>query len=213
LQGYPWNFSNPFNQALGSSGKKGRNIAGQILAREAMGGGEGLAHEHQELKACPGGLGRKRGWPEVGFPRRPRRRRGGARRRGASRRGRRPSSGLLAAAGGEGATGVAGLNREGAEGGVRRQQELTGEEGNDGDRAPMKDWRRGGIVVWQNHLNYSGSSVLIILTQPILTQRTSNGTIHWSVGSPPDTTTVQQDRSRFTSHEGEFTITAQLINF
>jgi hypothetical protein len=27
----------------------------------------------------------------------------------------------------------------------------------------------------------------------------------WSVGSPPDTTTVQQDRSRFTSHEGEFT--------
>jgi hypothetical protein len=36
-------------------------------------------------------------------------------------------------------------------------------------------------------------------------QRTSNGTIPWSVGSPPDTTTVQQDRSRFTSHEGEFT--------
>jgi ribonuclease HI len=35
----------------------------------------------------------------------------------------------------------------------------------------------------------------------------------WSVGSPPDTTTVQQDRSRFTSHEGEFTITAQLLNF
>jgi hypothetical protein len=34
---------------------------------------------------------------------------------------------------------------------------------------------------------------------------TSNGTILWSVGSPPDTTTVQQDRSRFTSHEGEFT--------
>jgi hypothetical protein len=30
-------------------------------------------------------------------------------------------------------------------------------------------------------------------------------TIPWSVGSPPDTTTVQQDRSRFTSHEGEFT--------
>jgi hypothetical protein len=35
-------------------------------------------------------------------------------------------------------------------------------------------------------------------------QRTSNGTITWSVVSPPDTTTVQQDRSRFTSHEGEF---------
>jgi hypothetical protein len=31
------------------------------------------------------------------------------------------------------------------------------------------------------------------------------GIIPWSVGSPPDTTTVQQDRSRFTSHEGEFT--------
>jgi hypothetical protein len=49
--------------------------------------------------------------------------------------------------------------------------------------------------------------------QPTLTPRTSNGTILWSVGSPPDTTTVQQDRSRFTSHEGEFTITVQLINF
>jgi hypothetical protein len=36
-------------------------------------------------------------------------------------------------------------------------------------------------------------------------QRTSNGIIPWSVGSPPDTTTVQQDRSRFTLHEGEFT--------
>jgi hypothetical protein len=44
-------------------------------------------------------------------------------------------------------------------------------------------------------------------------QRTSDGTTHWSVGSPPDTTTVQQDRSRFTSHEGEFTITQQLTNF
>jgi hypothetical protein len=67
--------------------------------------------------------------------------------------------------------------------------------------------------LWQNRLNYSGSSALIITIQPILTQRTSNGTTHWSVGSPPDTTTVQQDRSRFTSHEGEFTITAQLTNF
>jgi hypothetical protein len=38
-------------------------------------------------------------------------------------------------------------------------------------------------------------------------------TTHWSVGSPPDATTVQQDRSRFTSHEGEFTITQQLPNF
>jgi hypothetical protein len=46
-----------------------------------------------------------------------------------------------------------------------------------------------------------------------LIQCTSNGTIHWSVESPTDTTTVQQDQSRFTSHEGEFTITDQLINF
>jgi hypothetical protein len=61
--------------------------------------------------------------------------------------------------------------------------------------------------LWQNRLNYSGSSALMIAMQLSLTQRTSNGTIHWSVGSPPNTTTVQQDRSRFTSHEGEFTIT------
>jgi hypothetical protein len=67
--------------------------------------------------------------------------------------------------------------------------------------------------VWQNRLNYSGSSALVIAIQPILTQLTSNGITHWSAWSPPDTTTVQQDRSRFTSHEGEFTITAQLINF
>jgi hypothetical protein len=45
----------------------------------------------------------------------------------------------------------------------------------------------------------------LIAVQPQSDQRTSNGTILWSVGSPPDTTTVQQDRSRFTSHEGEFT--------
>jgi hypothetical protein len=68
-------------------------------------------------------------------------------------------------------------------------------------------------LLWQNHLNYSGSSALVIAVQPILTQRTSKGTIHWSVGSSPDTTMVQQDRSRFTSREGEFTITVQLINF
>jgi hypothetical protein len=70
-----------------------------------------------------------------------------------------------------------------------------------------------GATLWQNRMNYSGSSALVIAIQTILTQRTSNGTIHWSVGSPPDTTTVQQDQSRFTSHEGEFTITPQLINF
>jgi hypothetical protein len=57
----------------------------------------------------------------VGFPQRPRRRRGGARRRGVSRRGRRPSSGLVAAAGAEKATGVVGLDGEGAEGWVRRE--------------------------------------------------------------------------------------------
>jgi hypothetical protein len=68
-------------------------------------------------------------------------------------------------------------------------------------------------ALWQNRPNYPGSSALAIAIQPILTQRTSNGTTHWSVGSPPDATTVQQDRSRFTSHEGEFTITQQLINF
>jgi hypothetical protein len=46
--------------------------------------------------------------------------------------------------------------------------------------------------MWQNRLNYSDSSALVIAIQPILTQRTSNGTTHWFVGSPPDTTTVQQ---------------------
>jgi hypothetical protein len=80
-----------------------------------------------------------------------------------------------------------------------------------GQRGPGK--RRRGCWVWQNRLNYSGSSALVIAIQTIITQRTSNETIRWSVGSPPDTTTIQQDRSRFTSHEGEFTITVQLINF
>jgi hypothetical protein len=61
-------------------------------------------------------------------------------------------------------------------------------------------------TLWQNRLNYSGSSALMIAMQLALTQRTSNGTIHGSVRSPPDTTAVQQDRSRFTSYEGEFTI-------
>jgi hypothetical protein len=68
-------------------------------------------------------------------------------------------------------------------------------------------------ILWQNCLNYSDSNALVITTQAILTQRTSNGTTHWSVGSPPDTATVPQDRNRFTSHEGEFTITLQLTNF
>jgi hypothetical protein len=47
------------------------------------------------------------------------------------------------------------------------------------------------LYVWQNRLNYSGSRALVIAIQPILSQRTSNGTTHWSVGSPPDTTTVR----------------------
>jgi hypothetical protein len=38
------------------------------------------------------------------------------------------------------------LDGEGAEVGVRRRQELTGEQENDGDRAPVKDWRRCGVV-------------------------------------------------------------------
>jgi hypothetical protein len=36
--------------------------------------------------------------------------------------------------------------RRGAEGGVRRRQELTGDEGNDGDRAPVTDWHQGRVV-------------------------------------------------------------------
>jgi hypothetical protein len=71
----------------------------------------------------------------------------------------------------------------------------------------------GETYMWQNCLNYSGSSALMIAILLVSTQRTSNGTIHWSVGSLPDTTTVQLDRSRFTSHEGEFTITEQLFHF
>jgi hypothetical protein len=64
----------------------------------------------------------------VGFPRRPRRRHGGAHRQGASRRERRPSLGLIAAAGGEGATEVVGSMGGRAEGRARQEQKLTGEE-------------------------------------------------------------------------------------
>jgi hypothetical protein len=69
------------------------------------------------------------------------------------------------------------------------------------------------IVAEPIRLNYSGSSALVITIQAILTQRTSNGTTHWSIGSPSDSTTVTQDRGRFTSHESEFTITQKLTNF
>jgi hypothetical protein len=88
-----------------------------------------------------------------------------------------------------------------------------------GVRAAKGSWQcgespaRGGGVAEPIRLNYSGSSALVITIQAILTQRTSNGTTRWSVGSPPDSTTVTQDRGRFTSHEGEFTITPQLTNF
>jgi hypothetical protein len=44
-------------------------------------------------------------------------------------------------------------------------------------------------------LNYSGSSALVITTQVILTQRTSDGITLGSVGSSPDSTTVLQDRA------------------
>jgi hypothetical protein len=56
-------------------------------------------------------------------------------------------------------------------------------------------------------MNYSGSSAQTITIQTIGSQRTSNGTTHWSVGSSPDSTTITQDRRRFTSHEGESSIT------
>jgi hypothetical protein len=56
--------------------------------------------------------------------------------------------------------------------------------------------------VWQNRLNYSGSSAQTIAIQAAGSQRTSNG-----VGSSPDSTMVTQDRRRFTSHEGESSIT------
>jgi hypothetical protein len=64
--------------------------------------------------------------------------------------------------------------------------------------------------LWQNRLNYTGSNTQVP-SQGL--QSTSNSVTHWSVGSPPDTTTVQQDRSRFTWHEGDFTTTVQLITF
>jgi hypothetical protein len=84
-------------------------------------------------------------------------------------------------------------------GGRRRGRLTTAARGCGG--APARNY------VWQNRLNYSDSSAFVSAIQPILNQRTSIRTTHWSIGSPSDTTTVQQDQSRFTSHEGEFTIT------
>jgi hypothetical protein len=95
-----------------------------------------------------------------------------------------------------------------------RRGKATGERGSTrfcsnarfvGEKEREREITRLGAELWQNRLNYSGSSVLMIAVHLQTVQRTSNGTIPWSVGSPPDTTTVQQDRSRFTSHEGEFT--------
>jgi hypothetical protein len=97
--------------------------------RGGVGGGEELAHEHQELKArLLEVLGRGRNDRRWGSHGGPKRRRRGARQRGVSWRGRRPSSGPVATTGGEKATGVVGLVGEGAEGWVRREQNLTGEE-------------------------------------------------------------------------------------
>jgi hypothetical protein len=63
------------------------------------------------------------------------------------------------------------------------------------------------VLLWQNRLNYFGSSMQTIAKQATDSRRTLNGTTHWSVGSPPDSTTVTQDRRRFTSHEGESRLT------
>jgi hypothetical protein len=49
------------NYALGSSGKKSRDVASQIPVRGVAGGGEGLVYGHQELTAHPRvGLGGRR---------------------------------------------------------------------------------------------------------------------------------------------------------
>jgi hypothetical protein len=49
----------PSQSTNSGEGKKGRGIAGQIPARGAVGGGEGVVSEHHELKAhLQGVLGR-----------------------------------------------------------------------------------------------------------------------------------------------------------
>jgi hypothetical protein len=82
----------------------------------------------------------------VGFPRWLRRQRREAHWREGSGEEAGQCSGPEASTRGEEAIGAVELNGEGAEGGVRRRQELTGDKGNDGDRAPVMDWRRGGVV-------------------------------------------------------------------
>jgi hypothetical protein len=68
-------------------------------------------------------------------------------------------------------------------GGARARARPGGRRGRARARA-RPGGRRGGAL-WQSRLNYSGSSALVIAIQPIITQRTSNGTTYWSVGSPP----------------------------
>jgi hypothetical protein len=58
LAGRPLELLKSFQIGPWLVGEEGRSIAGQISVREATGSGEGLAHEHQELKARLGvGLG------------------------------------------------------------------------------------------------------------------------------------------------------------
>jgi hypothetical protein len=83
----------------------------------------------------------------VGFPRRPRRQRRGAHRREGSGEEVGQCSGPEAATGGEEAIGAVELNGAGAEGGVRRRQELTGEEGNDSEVVLVEIRPRG--VAWE----------------------------------------------------------------
>jgi hypothetical protein len=73
---------------------------------------------------------------------------GGARRRGGSRRGGWSSSGLTAAAGRGKAVGVVKLDGGGAEVRARRRQDLTGEEGIDGEVVPVEVRPRG--VAWEH---------------------------------------------------------------
>jgi hypothetical protein len=79
----------------------------------------------------------------VGFPRRPRwRRRGAPWREGSGDKVGQCTDPEVATRGEE-FIGAFELNGVGAEGGVRRRQELTGEEGNDGEVVPVEIRPRG----------------------------------------------------------------------
>jgi hypothetical protein len=56
------------NWVLARRGRRGRGITGQILTRGGIGGGGGLAHEHQELKARQGWVCEEERVTGVGFP-------------------------------------------------------------------------------------------------------------------------------------------------